>query len=49
MKKRIANFIILYCMMAVTIALVLSSCATKVHCDAYGKADYSQNTDLATK
>jgi len=49
MKKSIINLVLVYFAIILTLTVILSSCASKVHCDAYGQANYPQNNDSASK
>jgi len=49
MKKAVINLVLVYFVCALILAVILSSCSSTVHCDAYSQAENSQNNDLVSK
>jgi len=49
MKKAVINLVFVYFACALILAVILTSCSSTVHCDAYSQTDYSQNDDLVSK
>jgi len=49
MKKAVINLVLVYFACALILAVILTSCSSTVHCDAYSQAENSQNNDLVSK